>query len=392
MRALAVITLAGALAVTSVGCADDPPPPFEFFDACAPDQVPDATCYASKRDPGSDNVALASAIAARYMAEHPATEETWGWEDGVLMYAMTELYRVTGDQAVHNYYRDYMDHQIDEGYGISLSDSCPPALTAIALYAETGEQKYRDVIDEVMLYLFELATRNEQGGINHLGGLAHVTLWVDSLFMFGMVLTRWGEVDDNREALDEMGNQLSIFSDLLQDKPTGLFVHAYNWWDPQDPDVYWARGNSWITTSAADYLRARSLRHEDDPRAAEILASHTTGALADQDESGGWWTVMNRPGETYLETSATALFGYGLARAYRYGLAGEDVRPPLAQAVDYVKSQIVNDTMGRPVVTNISGPTMAGDFQNYADVPLEDDLSYGVGAAILVLIESSGLP
>lgn len=391
MKRLAVFALATALALNAAACGDDPPP-FEFFDACAPDQVPDATCYANKRDPSSDNVALASEIAARYIVEHPATEQGWGWEDGVLMYAMTELYRVTGETAVHDYYKAYMDHHITEGYGISLSDSCPPALTAIALYAETGEQKYRDVLDEVMFYLFELATRNEQGGINHLGGLQHVTLWIDSLFMFGMVLNRWGELDDNRDALDEMSAQLAVFSDLLQDSQTGLFTHAYNWWDPQDPGIFWARGNSWITPATADYLRARILRHQSDSRAGEILDAHLTGALATQDTSGGWWTVMNRPGETYLETSATALFGYGLARAYRYGLAGEDVRAPLADAVAYVRSQISRDAMDRPVVTNISGPTMAGDFDNYAEVPLEDDLSYGVGAAILLLIESSGLP
>jgi len=394
MKHAVVVVLTFLLTLAATGCSDEPKPPFEFFDACAPDQVPDATCYADKRDPTSADVTLATEIAHRYITEHPADTMAWNWEEGVLMYAMTELYRVTGDATIRNYYKAYIDHHISEGYGISVSDSCPPAIAAIALYAETGEQKYKDIVDEVLLYLYELAARTEEGGINHLGALEGlVTLWVDSLFMFGMVLNRWGEFDGDKTALAEMSDQMDIFGTLLQDPASGLFTHAYAWPIDQDPNVYWGRGNSWIPPAAADYLRARALRHESDPRAEEILTDHLTGIIATQDSaSGGWWTVMNRPGETYLETSATAFFGYGMARAYRYGFAGEEVRQPLAKALDYVRGSIVRDAMDRPFVSGISGPTTAGDFDNYANVEVEDDVSYGVGAAILILIESSGLP
>ncbi len=389
--AVAVISLFAFLATTT-GCSDEPKPPFEFFDACDPALAPDVSCYADKRDPTSADVALATDIAHRYIDEHPAETMAWNWEEGVLMYAMTELYRVTGDTAIRDYYKAYIDHHIAEGYGISVSDSCPPAIAAIALYQETGEQKYKDIIDEVLLYLFELAARTEEGGINHLGALEGlVTLWVDSLFMFGMPLTRWGELEGDRQSLDEMSDQLDIFATTMQN-PNGLFTHAYNWPLDQDPDIYWARGNSWITPATADYLRARALRYETDERAEQILTDQITGIIDSQDASGGWWTVMNRPGETYLETSGSAFFAYGMARAYRYGFAGEEVRGPVADALAWVKTMIVPDAMDRPVVTGISGPTTAGDFDNYAMVEVEDDISYGVGSVILLLIESSGLP
>lgn len=385
--------IALAIAAGVLACGDEPRPPYEFFDACSPDAVPDDACYASKRDPASADVALATEIAHRYIAEHPPEEMAWNWEEGVLMYAMTELYRVTDDPAIRDYYKAYIDHHISIGYGISVSDSCPPALAALALYKETGEAQYKAVIDEVLLYLYELAARTEEGGINHLGPLQGlVTLWVDSLFMFGMVLNRWGELDNDREALDEMGDQLDIFGNLLQSPENGLFTHAYAWPIEQDPDVYWGRGNSWIPPANADYLRVRRLRYETDERAEQILDAQLAGIIATQDASGAWWTVMNRPGETYLETSATGFFGYGMARAYRYGFAGDEVRAPLASAVEYVRGSIVRDAMDRPIVTGISGPTTAGDFDNYANVLVDQDISYGVGAAILILIETSGLP
>jgi len=98
------------------------------------------------------------------------------------------------------------------------------------------------------------------------------------------------------------------------------------------------------------------------------------------------------PGKYYLETSAGALFSYGIARAWRYGLAGDEVLPKLSMALDGIRSRIAKDDQGRPFVTGISGPTSADKLEEYGKVLLEDDLPYGVGAVIMALTETSGLP
>jgi unsaturated rhamnogalacturonyl hydrolase len=380
------------VAVLAALSCSEPTPDYHFFDACHPRRIPDTACYAAKRDPSSGEVALATRIALRYIDEHPPQAQRWSWEVGVLMYAMTELYRVTADQRIGAYFAAWMDHHLAKGYAIAISDACPPALTAIALYAQTGREDYADVAREVLRYLREDSLRTDEGGISHLGIVEPKTLWVDSLFMFGMVLVRWGEQAHDEKALAEMGTQLAIFADLLQSE-SGLFVHAYGWPAEHDDDVYWARGNSWVTIAAADYLRARLLGHEADDRVAGILDRQIAGVLAAQDKtSGSFFTILNRPGETYLETSATALFAYGLSRAYRYGLAEDDVLLPISRAMTALANQIGVDDRGRPYVTGISGPTGVGTFEDYAAVPLENDLSYGVGGAILALVEASGLP
>ena len=117
----------------------------------------------------------------------------------------------------------------------------------------------------------------------------------------------------------------------------------------------------------------------------------TTEAGAGSRIRAWWWTVLNRPGETYLETSAGALFAFGMARAWRNGLLGDEVLPAIAKAMVGVRSRLVDGVDG-PVVQGTSGPTSAGTFAEYSAVPQKDDILYGIGAVILSLIETSGLP
>lgn len=389
--ALTVTLLSFAAGLTA--CGDDDAESWTFPDACETGPV-DEACYVAGRDPQSARIQLALDIALRHMALHPPAEEHWDWGPAAFMFSLTELYHITGDTRLRDHYQAWMDHHIAEGYSLQMSDHCPPSLTALALYLETGDPAYEAVVLDVMTYLFEEAPRIE-GGISHMGtaDVLGDTLWLDSLFMFGVVLTRWGEHTGERTYLDELREQFLIFADLLQEPP-GFLMHAYHWPVPQDPDVYWARGNGWVTASGFEYLRVKRNRGErGDPAVEDLLRWQVEAIRAYQDaDSGLWWTVLNRPGETYLETSASALFAYGMARGYRYGFLDNDVLPVVAAAMEGVEANVLRDASDLPYVTNISGPTMVGDFRNYEDVELGEDISYGVGAVILALMETSGLP
>lgn len=363
---------------------------YNYHDECDR-SVSHSECYATRRDPDSEQVAMATDIALRWIDEHPIEDQPWDWGPSVLMFAMTELHRVTGDERIRDYYRAWLDYRIEQGYRVDWSDHCPPAITAISLLSETSTDEYEQVVDDVLHYLDEVAPRSEQGGISHLGTLGRNSIWVDSLFMFGMVLTRWGELTDDPTRLDMLSEQVGIFADLLQ-HDNGLMQHSYGLQLVQN-DIYWGRGNAWVIVSLADYLRVRLLRGETDPEVEQIFRDQVRGVIELQErESGLWWTIMNRPGEIYRETSATALFAYGITRAYRYGILGDSELAAARLAVEAVKRQIRIDEQGRPIVTGISKGTDPGMFEQYAAVELGEDIHYGVGSAILALIETSGLP
>ena len=391
---VAGVAAVAAVCVSLPGCGDDgggeeaSAPAF----VCTPASPSATDPFVTERDPASEAVVLAQAIADRTLAVHEPTEIAWDWGEAVLMLGLVDLYRLTGKTAYRDYYRAWIDHHLGT-YNINMSDRCPPALSALALYQETCDDKYRTVVDDVLHYLYDVAPRTPEGGISHMGtvNIFGETLWVDSLFMFGNVLIRWGELAGDERALGEFSKQFDVFANLLQAEG-GLFTHAYAWPGDQDEGVYWARGNAWVTASGYEYLRVRKARGETDAAVEASLAKQVSAILDTQDQASGmWWTVMSRPGEIYLETSATALFALGMARGYRYGYLDASVLPAIDAAMTGVGAMIEQDAQGRPVVTGTSGPTTVGQFKDYAAVELGDDISYGVGAVILALIETSKL-
>lgn len=350
---------------------------------CADDRAP---------DPDSEQVALATDIALRYIATHPYEDELWDWRSGVLMHALGELYLVTGDERLHDYYQAWLDYRIGQGYQMLWSDSCPPAITAVALLKEEPNEAYEQVLEDTLQYLDETAPRTPEGGISHNGILGNrPSVWLDSLFMFGMVLNRAGELPGYEARLEMMSEQTKIITGLLQDE-NGFMRHAQNW-PGYDESLYWARGNSWVVAALSDYLRIRIERDESDPEVEDVFVEHVEAIVGAQDADDGlWWSIMNRPGEIYTETSGSALFAYGIARAYRYDILGDEEWPVAQRAVaEIIDDRIRIDDDG-PVVTGVSLATDPWSFEEYARVPLGDDINYGVGAVILALIETSGLP
>ncbi len=369
------------------------------YDYCTSDTPPDDACHRTKRDPSSENIQLAQEIVDKQIALHAPEDVKWDWGEAVMMLGVAAVYRVTEKSEYLEYIRAWIDHHMDEGYMMESSDSCAPSSLALFLLRETGDEKYQAVMDDAFDYLYHRALRTPEGGLNHLGtwDALGVTLWVDSLFMFGNVLTGWGEYSDDDEALDEYVYQFNVFTDLLQEE-SGFYKHSIYSLYEQTDNVYWGRGNAWVTAAGYDHLRVRYNRGETVPSMLDALDKQVAAFLQYQDqETGLWHTIMNRPAggegepENYLETSVAALFSFGAAKAYRYGFQDASILPAIGKAMDGVRSRIERDDQNRPVITDISGPTSVGEYEYYADLTRKDDISYGIGAVLMALVETSGL-
>ncbi|MDR0902736.1 MAG: glycoside hydrolase family 88 protein, partial [Opitutaceae bacterium] len=93
------------------------------------------------------------------------------------------------------------------------------------------------------------------------------------------------------------------------------------------------------------------------PARAAILANlraQFAGALAAQDASGAWRTVMNEPG-AYLEASCTAAFACAFLRATELGFADAGLRGHAGRALARVRGwinengELTHGSAGTPV-------------------------------------------
>lgn len=369
--------LLSLLLIASMGCGGS-----EGASPCKPDD--------STQSLEGEYISIASSIADRWISMNPSTQMAWNWGDSVLMLGIMKLYEYSGKPQYREYVENWINYHINEGYELNMSDKCPPGILAADLYQRTCDEKYKKVIDDIYFYLTKEAPKTPEGGISHLGTFApdYPQLWIDSLFMFGMPMIRAGTITGDQKYFDLIIGQFKIFADLLQDPETGLFRHA--WRDgsvvPTDP-VFWARGNGWVLASLTELLSVLPENHRDRQALKGIYDPLVEAIKTWQDsENGLWFTVLNRPGETYTETSASALFVYSMLKGMNEGIIGQVFTAYAVNGIEGIRGRIIDSPNG-PIVTGTSKGTNPGNFDYYNKIGIEDDINYGVGSVILAFTE-----
>jgi unsaturated rhamnogalacturonyl hydrolase len=190
--------------------------------------------------------------------------------------------------------------------------------------------------------------------------------------------------------LDLMASQYEIFAGHLQDPDLGFWTHS---WDdlakenhpPLADQVFWGRGNAWALVAGFDLAAALS---SSDPRRATVLARlarQEAAVRATQDPATGlYWTVLNRPDETYLESAGSAMISYAFARAFEEGFGGAEDAESARRGLEGLLGRIRVEDDGRYVLSGTSVGTNPGPFWYYKIIPTKDNVSYGIGGFLLL--------
>jgi unsaturated rhamnogalacturonyl hydrolase len=108
-------------------------------------------------------------------------------------------------------------------------------------------------------------------------------------------------------------------SDRLFDQQNGLFDHGWNVNSSEyDPRFYWARANGWCTMAIAELLSVLPPNSKGRDQVLHIYRKHIQTLARLQDGTGLWHNLLDRS-ETFLETSASAMFVYSIAKGINEG-------------------------------------------------------------------------
>lgn len=148
------------------------------------------------------------------------------------------------------------------------------------------------------------------------------TVWADDLFMsVPFLLSMYGRTGEG-SWLNDARRQVSNFNAHLFDARAGLMYH--NWYSDSAGGsgpgsghgvAFWGRANGWALMAEVELLdRIVPMREGDS--ALALFRRHVAGIARYQDSTGLWHQLLDKP-DSYLETSASAMFVYAIAHGVR---------------------------------------------------------------------------
>lgn len=313
--------------------------------------------------------------------------DAWEWPQGVALFAMYQFYRESGDGSVLEFLKDWFDRQMEKGLPPQNINTTCPMLTLACIYEETGEQKYLPVLKQWLDGALNKLPRTEEGGLQHVvsGILNQGQLWDDTLYMTVMFMARMGSILRDESCIQESIRQFLVHIKYLTDTQTGLFFHGWTFEGNHNfARALWGRGNSWYTAGLVDYLECLKGNTGVQEFLLSTLRRQADALAACQDDSGLWHTLLD-DASSYLETSATCAFAYGILKAVRMGYLPAQYRAMGEKAVEGVLRQIAADG----TVEGVSyGTPVFHSLEEYKNIPV-CPMPYGQSMALMMLVEAA---
>jgi rhamnogalacturonyl hydrolase YesR len=200
----------------------------------------------------------------------------------------------------------------------ALDDS--GAMCAALIKAELaglGGKKLRPWIDNYVTYVSTKQFRLTDGTLARNRPLPN-SLWLDDLYMSVPCLAQAGKLTGERRYYDDAAKQILQFASRMFVKERGLFMHAWVQEMTVHPAFHWARANGWAIMAMVELLEVLPEGHPDRAKILELYRAHAAGLMATQGHAGRWHQLLDRR-ESYEETSASAMFVFGIARGINRG-------------------------------------------------------------------------
>lgn len=214
------------------------------------------------------------------------------------------------------------------------------------------------------------------------------TLWLDDLFMSIPALAQMGKLTGERRYYDEAVKQITQYAPRMFNKQNGLYMHGWVQGMAEHPEFHWARANGWAILTKVELLDVLPANHPGRPAVLALLRAHARGLAARQSGSGFWHQLLDRP-DSYLETSATAIYAYAIAHAVNQGWLDAQAYGPMALLAWNAVSTKVN-AQGQVEGTCV-GTGMGFDPAFYYYRPVNVYAAHGYGPVLLAGAEITQL-
>lgn len=322
------------------------------------------------------------------------------YEWGVTYSAMLQVAEVTNDSRYADYTKKRMNFIADaipafrslyEKYPKNsnplrqpvaphaLDDAGAMCAAMIKTYRLTNDKSLRPAIDSYINYISTKEFRLKDGTLARNRPLKN-TLWLDDLYMSVPALAQMGKLTGDKKYYDDAVKQILQFSKRMFNKDLGIYMHGWVEDMNPHPEFHWARANGWALVAMTELLEVLPENYKGRAEVLEQLKAHIKGLAPYQSDKGFWHQLIDR-NDSYLETSATAMYAYCIAHAVNKGWIDAKAYAPMSVLAWNAVTTKVNDK-GQVEGTCV-GTGMAFDPAFYYYRPTNVYAAHGYGPVLM---------
>lgn len=336
----------------------------------------------------------------------------WGYEPGVMLEALRQLWTATGDRRYSTYVQREIDLYVTENgdirtyeYSTFNLDNIPMGRQLLPLYSKTGQEKYRRAAALLRKQLKE-QPRTASGGFWH-KQIYPYQMWLDGLYMAEPFYARYAVLFNEPGIFDDVVKQFTEIEVQTRDTVSGLLYHAWDeskaqrWADPRTgrSPHFWGRAIGWYMMGLVDVLEVLPESHPGRKQLVAILGRLAESVLRHRDPGSAlWYQVMDLPGRegNYLEASASCMFVYAFAKGVRMGCLPSAYRKAAEESFAGILKQFVTveEQSGLVSLQNTcqgaglgGNPYRDGSFAYYIGEPRRNNDFKGVGPFIMAALQ-----
>lgn len=330
------------------------------------------------------------------------------YEWGVTYAGMLLAYQVTGNEQFKNYVSDrlkliadivpFFQKQLLSNSSLQTPvnsvihphalDDAGAMCAAMIKFSRSGSQaNLRPLIDNYIDYISTKEYRLKTGILARNRPLPN-TLWLDDLFMSVPALAQMAKLTGKSAYYDDAVKQVLEFSKRMFNKEKGLFCHGWVQDMEPHPQFFWGRANGWALMSIVELLDVLPEHYAGRTQVLDLLKAHVKGLAAVQSGTGFWHQLLDR-NDSFLETSATAIYTYAIARAINKGWLDKKAYGPMVILAWNAVASKVNQK-GQVEGTCV-GTGMAFDPAFYYYRPVNPYAAHGYGPVLLAGAEMISL-
>ena len=261
----------------------------------------------------------------------------------------------------------------------ALDDAGSMCAAMIKTLNSGGNPALRSYIDNYIDYISKKQFRLTDGTLARNRPVPN-TLWLDDLYMSVPALAQMGRLTGDKNYFDDAVKQILQFSRRMFNKDKGLYMHGWVQDMNVHPEFYWARCNGWALLSMTELLDVLPAKCPGREEILDLLKAHIRGLANLQSGNGLWHQLLDR-NDSYLETSATAIYTYCIAHSINKGWIDAQAHGPLA-VLGWNAVQTKVNSNGEVEGTCV-GTGLSFDPAFYYNRPVNIAAAHGYGPVIM---------